>query len=108
MNIAIVTHIYQWLEIKHTLIYVLDLHEYHEEEEDKEEEEGDATGTRLTSAFPQAPAASPIVNLRQSIIFNQGGQMNKNKMIEIVWNMFKKIFLIKYNRKIFKLQLYPA
>lgn len=25
LNIAIVTHIYQWLEIKHTLIYILDM-----------------------------------------------------------------------------------
>lgn len=33
LNIAIITHIYQWLEIKHTLIFLIDMDEYKQQEE---------------------------------------------------------------------------
>ena len=32
LNMAIIAHIYQWQEIKHTLIQVLDMQEYHDDE----------------------------------------------------------------------------
>lgn len=34
LNIAIITHIYQWLEIKHTLIYCLDMLEYRQDDDE--------------------------------------------------------------------------
>ena len=48
MNIAIVTHIYQWLEIKHTLIYVLDMAEYQKEDLGEDEPLDGSIRTKLS------------------------------------------------------------
>ena len=47
LNFAIITHIYQWLEIKHTLIFVLDLAEYHDDEEDDELDEDGSIKSKI-------------------------------------------------------------
>ncbi len=73
LNIAIVTHIHQWLEIKHTLIYALDMHESHE---DDELDADDSLRTDGASGFPTtvpSGASGALVSLRQSGIFKQGG-----------------------------------
>ena len=40
LNMAIIAHIYQWQEIKHTLIQVLDMQEYHDDELESQQEDG--------------------------------------------------------------------
>ena len=85
LNLGLLAHIFQWAEIKHTLVYVLDMQEYQEEEVEEVERNtsihSKKSGMRETFQGYMTQNNKALLDMRKATLFNQGRRQEKDELV---------------------------